>query len=166
MKNQKEIKLSRFSCNKHILQTEPKERKTPLFELNVGDRLVLTREDLDTRQKLSDFISDKSKLSLKSFFDHKGSKAFLNGKNEALQRIELNEDIEENIKKKKSSKKNKNIKYRRSADLDYNSSRDMLIKEDTTKKNKCQKHKSTIKRMLSKSPKNKFFKIKEKFQDF
>ena len=42
----------------------------------------------------------------------------------------------------------------------------MLIKEDTTKKNKCQKHKSTIKRMLSKSPKNKFFKIKEKFQDF
>jgi hypothetical protein len=42
----------------------------------------------------------------------------------------------------------------------------MLIKEDNIKKNKCQKHKSTIKRMLSKSPKNKFFKIKEKFQDF
>ena len=43
-----------------------------------------------------DFISDKKKLCLKSHFDHKGAKRFLNGKDEAMKKIELNENIEEN----------------------------------------------------------------------
>ena len=164
MKNKKYV-FSKFFCNKLISQTEQKERKIELFQIIMGDRLFLTPSDLDKRQKLLDFISDKDKLSLKSFFDHKGSKDFLNGKDEAMQKIELNDSIEENIKEKNSPKNNKKIMYQLSVDLVYNNSIDMITKEDTIKKNKCKKYKSITTKFLNKCPKNQFNKIKEKFKN-
>ena len=87
------------------------------FDVNIKDRVVMTAQDMDNKQKLHDFISTgKNKLSLKTHFDHKGSKEFLHEKNEAMKKIELNESIEEknNIipkeKKRKSVAKLKNHK--------------------------------------------------------
>ena len=100
-------KSKRQSSKKIILQTEENigNKKSSLyFVLNKRD--VLTTIDLNTKQKLLDFISDKNKLTLKSYFDHTGTKAFLHGKNEAMKKIELNENIEDiQIKKRKSDKK-------------------------------------------------------------
>ena len=100
-------KSKRQSSKKIILQTEENigNKKSSLdFVLNKRD--VLTTIDLNTKQKLLDFISDKNKLTLNSYFDHRGTKAFLHGKNEAMKKIELNENIEDiQINKRKSDKK-------------------------------------------------------------
>ena len=164
--NQKNGNLSKFSTQKLIIQTEPKERNIIPFEPISRERIILTAQDLNNRHKLLDFISDKKKLSLKSFFDHKGTKSFLKGKNEAMKRIELNEIIDEEIKNKKSPKNNKKIKHRKSADYinDYSNYNEILIKEEPNIKKKCKKYKSIA--GLSKGPRNKLNKIKEKFEDF
>ncbi len=136
--NQKYDKYSKYSSNNYILKTEQKGRNIAPFEQNVGDRLILSVQDFNNRQKLIDFISDKKKLSLKSYFDHRGTKAFLNGKDEAMKRIELNENIEENIKSKKSHKNIKKLNHRKSADfsIDFNNLNEMVIKEESIKKRK------------------------------
>ena len=71
-------------------------------------------------QKLLDFISDKKKLHLKSCFDQKGSKDFLSKKNEAMEKIELNETIEdikmingEKLKKIKTDEDNNKLKIKK-----------------------------------------------------
>jgi len=66
-----------------------------------------SQQKLDINQKLLDFISDKSKIVLKSCFDHKGSKKFLEGKSEAMKKIELNESILDKNKSKKKKEKSK-----------------------------------------------------------
>lgn len=67
---------------------------------------------LNINQKLLDFISDKSKIVLKSCFDHKGSKQFLEDKKEAMKKIELNESIlEENLNKNKNKIKKLKVIY-------------------------------------------------------
>ena len=166
--NQKYDKYSKYSSNNYILKTEQKGRNIAPFEQNVGDRLILSVQDFNNRQKLIDFISDKKKLSLKSYFDHRGTKAFLNGKDEAMKRIELNENIEENIKSKKSHKNIKKLNHRKSADfsIDFNNLNEMAIKEESIKKKKSKKPKSILTKLYNKDYKNKLDEIKEKFEDF
>lgn len=85
-----------------FLLTEQKRRtRLSSFDTNIKERLVMTAQDLDTKQKLLDFISDKNKLSLKTNFDQKGTKEFLLEKNDALKKIELNEDIEDDTSDEK-----------------------------------------------------------------
>ena len=135
MNNQQYNEISNFT-KKVILQTEQKERKITLpYELNLKERNILTMQDLNNKQKLFDFISDKKKLSLQSFFDHKGTKAFLNGKDKAMKRIELDDNIEENINNKRTNKKNKK-KKRKSCEFLVNHNYNEFIKKDTIKKNK------------------------------
>ncbi len=74
-----------------------------LTDINFKERKVSTVQNINNKRKILDFISDKKKLSLKTFFDHKGTKAFLIGKNEAMRKIELDEIIELNEDDKKSS---------------------------------------------------------------
>ena len=77
-----------------ILLTE--DVKSNLNE-NIGEYHYLSSHQVyNNEQKLLDFISDKQKLNLKSCFDHKGCEDFLTKKNEAMEKIELNEQIDEN----------------------------------------------------------------------
>ena len=111
------IDTNNYSSKKYYLQTEQARNKIALFKLNLNDKYNLTIQELNNQQKLLDFISDKKKLSLKSYFDQGGSKAFLNGKDEAMRKIELNENIEEKqINKKLTKKKNKKIYKMNSAE--------------------------------------------------
>ena len=107
--NQKtNCKSRKQSFKLYILQTEqPTNNTCSFFDINMKERNLLTAQNIDNKQRLLDFISDKNKLSLKSYFDHKGTKEFLNGKNEAMKKIELNENIDnEECCKSKTEKKN------------------------------------------------------------
>lgn len=111
------IDTNNYSSKKYYLQTEQARNKISFFKLNLNDKYNLTIQELNNQQKLLDFISDKNKLSLKSYFDQGGSKAFLNGKDDAMRKIELNENIEEKqINKKLTKKKNKKIYKMNSAE--------------------------------------------------
>ena len=94
--------------------TPKKNHKCSLSEKNLIKTNKLAKIDesemkyLNTQninQKLLDFISDKSKIVLKSCFDYKGSKQFLEGKSEAMKKIELNESILDENQNKKEKKK-------------------------------------------------------------
>ena len=61
---------------------------------NNNQQYCLTNQLQSNKQKLLDFISDKNKLILKTYFDRKGAKEFLLKKNKALERIELDTTIE------------------------------------------------------------------------
>ena len=84
-----------------------------LTDINFKERNITTVQNVNNKQKILDFISDKNKLSLNTYFDHKGTKKFLMGKNEAMRKIELDEIIESfednrkfsNLKKRSISKK-------------------------------------------------------------
>jgi hypothetical protein len=78
-------------------------------------KYLVTQQKFNTNQKLFDFISDKSKIVLKSCFDYKGSKQFLEGKSEAMKKIELNESIlgeNQNKSKKKKIKVHNSLKLK------------------------------------------------------
>ena len=160
--NQKYV--TTISSNKRFFQTEQKEKISP-FETNINQRAVLTGQNLDSCQQLFDFISNK-KFSLKTVFDHRGAKAFLNGKDKAMERIELNESIEENKIKTKKEKKNKKIKHRKSQCLlDKKKHKEIIIKEKYNKKRKIsQKQKSKSTKCLL--AENKLTAIKDKFKYF
>jgi hypothetical protein len=116
-----------------FLQTEQKKRfRLSSFDINVKERLIMTVQDLDTKQKLLDFISDKNKLSLKTNFDQKGTTEFLNDKNEAMKKIELNEDIEQDIVngKKVSNLKVKSSKKCVKFDIEENKSPKIKVKDN------------------------------------
>ena len=131
------IRDKRQSNDLIFLLTEQKKRtRLSSFETNVKERLVMTAQDLDTKQKLFDFISDKNKLSLKTNFDHKGTKKFLCEKNEAMKKIELNEEIEDDTSdEKKDSPSNekshkKNVKF----NIEGHKSSKIIIKEKAINK--------------------------------
>ena len=116
-----------------FLQTEQKKRfRLSSFDINVKERLIMTVQDLDTKQKLLDFISDKNKLSLKTNFDQKGTTEFLNDKNEAMKKIELNEDIEQDIvnRKKFSNLRTKSSKKCVKFNLEENKSPKIKVKDN------------------------------------
>jgi hypothetical protein len=107
------------------------------FDVNIKERITMTAQDIDNKQKLYDFISGgKNKLSLKTHFDHKGTKEFLLGKNEAMKKIELDESIEENNKIKKKVIKRKSV-----SNLKSNKSQKMLTKIDSINLNNIKKRK-------------------------
>ena len=166
MDNQKYDEKLNLS-KKVILQTEQKERNLPIpYGLNLKERHLLTSQDIDNKQKLFDFISDKQKLTLKSFFDHRGTKAFLNGKDKAMKRIELDDNIEEYINKKRTNKKNK--KKKESCDFIINNNyNEFIIKEDTIKKKRKSKNQKSIStNNLINFAGKKLTKINENFNDF
>ena len=99
-----------YSSSKDVIK---KNNLQENIESDIKSKNLNTNQKPTINHKLLDFISDKSKLRLKSCFDHKGSKKFLDGKKEALEKIELNEFIldEENKNinnNKNDEKKNKN----------------------------------------------------------
>jgi len=90
-----------------------------------------SQQKLDINQKLLDFISDKSKIVLKSCFDHKGSKKFLEGKSEAMKKIELNESI---LDKNKNKSKKEKVRVHNSHKLHYLINDHLLNKIEDNKK--------------------------------
>ncbi len=123
---------------------------------NNSHQYCLTNQLQSNKQKLLDFISDKNKLILKTYFDHKGAKEFLIKKNEALERIELNSSIEdEDIEKNKRGSKHKNKIRKESTHKSPKHRKNMksLNKENTKEslgivkipsKKKKNKHKSSL----------------------
>ena len=98
-----------YSLKVCSIKTEEQLNKDcSLTDINSKERHLSTVQNINSKQKLFDFISDKKKLSLNTFFDHKGTKEFLIGKNEAMRKIELDEILELNEDNKKFS----NIKKR------------------------------------------------------
>jgi len=64
------------------------------------------KENVNAQNILFNFISSKNKITLKSYFDQKGSKKFLSDKEKAMAYLELPDDIiEEKMKKKRRSRK-------------------------------------------------------------
>ena len=88
----------------YTIKTEEHTNKAcSLTDINFKERNITTVQNVNNKQKILDFISDKNKLSLNTYFDHKGTKKFLIGKNEAMRKIELDEIIESFEDNKKSS---------------------------------------------------------------
>jgi hypothetical protein len=126
------------SINENLTEKQTKDTVNPQichkrrqrmssFDVNIKERITITAQDIDNKQKLYDFISGgKNKLFLKTLFDHKGTKEFLLGKNEAMKKIELNESIEESNKKKSKEINRKSI-----SKLKSNKSQKMLTKLDS-----------------------------------
>ena len=85
----------------------------------------LKTDNLNHKQFLFDFISDKNKIIFKSCFDKKGAKQFLSDKNKAMEKMEFSDEIlYENDKKKnnnkdKSKKKKKKPRYSISDNLPH-----------------------------------------------
>ena len=104
--------------SKLIFQTERNTEKNKISEMDNSNnhQNCFFNKMLTNKQKLIEFISDKNKLILKTKFDHKGSKEFLQKKNKALERIELNSSIEseENEKNENNSKHKNKIRKKAS----------------------------------------------------
>lgn len=120
--------------------TPKKDLKCSLSEKNLIKTNKIAKIDesemkyLNTQninQKLLDFISDKSKIVLKSCFDYKGSKQFLEGKSEAMKKIELNESILDENQNKKEKKK---IRETNSGKLNFLINNHLLSKTEENKK--------------------------------
>ena len=90
-----------------------------------------TQQKFSINQKLLDFISDKSKIMLKSCFDYKGSKQFLEGKSEAMKKIELNESI---LDENQNKNKKKKVRVHSSLKLNFLISDHLLNKMEDNKK--------------------------------
>lgn len=144
-----------------FLLTEQKRRtRLSSFDTNVKERLVMTAQDLDTKQKLLDFISDKNKLSLKTNFDQKGTKEFLFEKNEAMKKIELNEDIEDDTsdEKKDIPFNEKSHKKCVKFNIEGHKSPKLIIKEKLINKNNFNKKGNSV---STKNLNNKFSNIND-----
>lgn len=108
-KNKRKIEQSSSSINLKVSShlDQPNEN-------DLKNKYLKTNQQFNTLQKLFEFISDKGKITLNSYFDQKGSIEFLNGKSEAMKKIELNEFIlDENIEKNKNDKKEKKNKNKK-----------------------------------------------------
>ena len=103
--------------SKIISQTERNTEKNKITEMdsNNNHKNCFFNKMLTNKQKLIDFISDKNKLILKTKFDHKGTKEFLQKKNKALERIELNSSIESEESEKDKINSNHKNKIRKKA---------------------------------------------------
>ena len=157
------LELNNF-YSENILYTEDDikniARKIP--EIN-SDQVYLNTNQISTNhQKLLDFISDKNKLNLKSHFDHKGSDDFLSGKNEALEKIELDINIsqtqnEENCKINESEEINKLIsknKHKNKSPIIQKKKKRKLSQEEFKKSNfELEKKPSKIRKKNYKSNK-------------
>lgn len=158
----------------YIIQTEqPINNTCSFFDINMKEKNLLTAQNIDNKQRLLDFISDKNKLSLKSYFDHKGTKEFLYGKNEAMKKIELNENIDnEECCKSKTEKKvikgmsKKKILKQKSVGFNLKniSYKKIVSKRDSSKNKK--KHNSISAKYLSNYNDKNINTLKEKFDNY
>ena len=146
------------------LPTETRDKtKMSSFEIS-NERQEITTPDLNNRKKLILFISDKNKIFFKSYFDHKGTKKFLNDKEEAMKKIEINENIE-NVKYKSDKLVQNNIKIKKMKSVGIALKKNKLAKEESIKKKKKRnKNKST--KFLSGVAENKTIKMKKQFGEF
>ena len=147
------------------LPTETREKtKMSSFEINSSEKQEITMPDLNNRKKLILFISDKNKFFFKSYFDNKGTKKFLNDKEEAMKKIEMNENIE-NDKYKSDKLVDNNIKFKKMKSVGIALKKNKIAKEESIKKKKKRnKNKST--KFLSGFAENKTIKMKKQFEDF
>ena len=83
-----------YKSNKLETVSLHNENKIFLDKDDCYRKLILSEKNLNSKQKLYDFISNKNKLSLKSKFDNIGTRTFLEEKDEAMKKIELNEEID------------------------------------------------------------------------
>lgn len=150
--------------------THYKVKNKSSFELDMNEKNILTTQDLDNKQKLFDFISDKNKFCLKSNFDQKGTKLFLNGKDEAMQKIELNENIEDNwIKSTKKVSKNKRKMMKMKSEgfiIKNKKTNKKSIHTEISKKNKKKIKNSKSIKFLSTYGKNQLVNLKHLLDDF
>lgn len=148
------------------VQTEKKYKKLSSLEPHLNEKQVLTLNNLNNRQKLIFFISDKHKFYFKSYFDQKGTKAFLNSKEEAMKKIELDEYIkDDNHKSDKLVKNHRKLKKMRSDILDLKKlNKNSTIKDESIKKKKKRnKNKST--KLFSNLGENKIIELKKEFDN-
>ena len=138
------------------------------YDINTKERHMATFQNINNKQKLFDFISDKNKLSLNTYFDHKGTKDFLIGKNEAMRKIELDEKIELVQKKSEKMKKGcsnpkKKLSKQQSAGFSLKRSSKKSLKMESSKNIKLKKKHNSLstKNLIDK---HNFF--KEKFVHF
>ncbi len=143
-----------------------------LNDINSKERHISTVQNINNKQKLFDFISDKKKLSLNTFFDHKGTKEFLMGKNEAMRKIELDEiELNEDNKKfsniKKRSISKKKLSKQKSVGFTLKRSSKKSLKIESTQKIKLKKkHKSLSTKHFTHHEDAKNSTFKEKFVHF
>ena len=162
----KKNKEAKQSGKMLTVPTETKYKKLSSFELNLNEKQVLTLNNLNNRQKLLFFISDKNKFYFKSYFDQKGTKAFLNGKEEAMKKIELNENIkDDHHDTDKLLKNHRKLKKVKSDILDLKKlNKDSTVKDESIKKKKKRnKNKST--KLLSNLEENKIIELKKEFDN-
>lgn len=69
--------------------------------------------NLNNKQCLFDFISDKNKIRFNSCFDKKGAKKFLSDKNKAMKKITLFDEILDGNDKEKKNNKDKDKKRKK-----------------------------------------------------
>ena len=168
MENKIKIKnYKTYTKNKENLSNNTNAK---ISEKNNNQIHLFTKQLPTNQQKLLDFISDKNKLILKSFFDNKGSNDFLSGKNEALKEIELDATIssaqnENNMKEEKTkSKTPKKVKKQKSS----KSKKKLKLCQEDIKKENYELENSPKKRRKKKiisylhSNNDKFFVEKEK----
>lgn len=124
MNNNTQKKIHKYSFSEKNLFT-----KNKIVQIDESEIKYLNTQNIN--QKLLDFISDKSKIVLKSCFDHKGSKQFLEGKSEAMKKIELNEFI---LDEKQNKKKKKKIRVHNSNKLNFLINDHLLNKVEENKK--------------------------------
>lgn len=172
-----ESKNKYFKSEKHsdkmlTLQPDKKGKKNlSSFDIKLNEKPLLTVQYIDNRQKLIDFISNKNKFSLNSDFDQKGTKSFLNGKEEAMKKIVLNDYIEDpNLKKEVKDKNHKKKLKKMKSEKLYLIKRNFqnrLIKEDTVKNQKTNKNrKSVSNKYLTNLGENKLITLNELLSDF
>ena len=169
---QKYIHISKKSVNTFIPRIEQKTRNgLSSLESNSDNRYTFTNNYLNNKQKLLDFISDKKKLSINTCFDHRGAKMFLNGKKEAMKKIELNDNLEETQIRNKKDKNIKN-KMNKTKSCTYlinkkNKDNNYINKDKSIiKNNKSEKKKAESEKYLTNWVNNKLKDLKEKINSF
>ena len=120
-------KIHKFSLSEKNLLKANKLAQIDESEM----QYLITQQKFNINQKLLDFISDKSKIVLESCFDYKGSKQFLEGKSEAMKKIELNESI---LGENQNKSKNKKIRVHNSLKLKPLINNQLLNKMEDNKK--------------------------------
>lgn len=148
----------------YFLQTEVTKKNINKSDDEQKNRQYLyTQQIQSNNQKLLDFISDKKKLNLKSFFDRKGSEEFLSKKNEAMERIELNETIEDkNINEGEIKIIMENLEEKKKTKNKISKKRTEIVRKVKNRKFSVESYKNQNKKIRSSKNMNEFHFIQAK----
>ena len=148
--NNKKNKPRNHSFNVYPIKTEEQKNNGCYLSdvVNTKERYFSSVQNINNKRKIVDFISDKNKLSLNTCFDHEGTKEFLIGKNEAMRKIELDEELEEDFQKSKSKKGNhiskKKISKHKSDGFALKSNSKKIFQTESSQKIKLNKKYNSI----------------------